>query len=280
MGKRLQAWLVLSVVSIGLVGCTKSSGRQENLNSVLWVQTSSEYVATTTGIYAAATAALKNIVDARDGNTERMVVVMDLDETVVDNSKYKAHQIQSDFGAPLKTWDQWIALRNGTAVPGALGFISAAQEMGVTVMIVTNRRCAARPDDEAECPQEEDTLANLRQLGLQVDGESIFLRGERPPEQCLDYLSAGESEQGTWSSADKSSRRSCVRHDYEIVMMFGDQLSDFVTNPEVSTLESRQMSLAEHEDRWGKSWFLIPNPTYGMWLRLLYPDKKAHLHGN
>jgi acid phosphatase len=152
--------------------------------------------------------------------------------------------------------------------------------MGVKVMVVTNRRCVARPGVAAECPQEADTLANLQALGLEMDGDSIFLRGERPPEKCLDYLSADESQHGTWASADKSSRRSCVQHDYDIVMMFGDQLSDFVTNPEVSTLESRAMSLAEHEDRWGRSWFLIPNPTYGTWLRLLYPDKTAHLHGN
>jgi acid phosphatase len=280
MQLRLQAWLVFLVISVSLGGCTKSSGRQENLDAVLWVQTSSEYVATTTGIYAAATRALKQAVDARDGKSGRMVVVMDLDETIVDNSRYKAHQIQSDFGSPLKAWDQWIELRNATAVPGALNFISAARGMGVLVMIVTNRRCVARPGDDAYCPQEEDTLANLQQLGLQFDGESLFLRGERPPEQCLDYLSAEESQSGTWASADKSSRRSCVRHDYEIVMMFGDQLSDFVTNPETSTLESRKASLAQYEDRWGRSWFLIPNPTYGTWLRLLYPDKRTHLHGN
>jgi acid phosphatase len=282
MNKRIQQslWLVLSVFALGLSGCSKSRSGQDNLHSVLWVQTSAEYAATTTGIYAAATRALQDSVEARAGDTERMVIVMDLDETIVDNSRFKAHELQADLGSPLKTWDEWITLQNATAVPGAIEFIEAAQGMGVKVMIVTNRRCVVRTGDDRVCPQEDDTLANLRQLGLQFDGESLFLRGERSPDRCVDYLSGVERLSGAWATADKASRRSCVMHDYDIVMMFGDQLSDFVTNPEVSTLDSREASLNEYEDRWGKSWFLIPNPTYGTWLRLLYPDKREHLHGN
>ncbi len=273
-------WLLLAVVALGLNGCNKGRSGQDNLHSVLWVQTSAEYAATTTGIYAAATRALQDIVEAASGDTGRMVVVMDLDETIVDNSRFKAHQLQANFGAPLRTWDQWMAMRNATAVPGALEFIGAAREMGVKVMIVTNRRCAVRTGDDRVCPQEEDTLANLQELGLRFDGDSIFLRGERPPERCVDYLSGVERVSGAWVSADKASRRSCVMHDNDIVMMFGDQLGDFVTNPDNSTLDSREAAMNEYEDRWGKTWFLIPNPTYGTWLLLLYPDRREHLHGN
>jgi hypothetical protein len=62
MRMRSQLWLVMATVAVSLSGCSKGSGRQENLNAVLWVQTSSEYAATTTGIYAAATTTLENIV--------------------------------------------------------------------------------------------------------------------------------------------------------------------------------------------------------------------------
>jgi len=267
----------LLVISATLCACARPGGEQDNLNAVLWVQTSAEYTASTTGIYAVATTALQRTVENRVGDAERMAVVMDLDETILNNSHFKAHELLVRSRNKRKSWDEWVTLRNATAVPGAVEFIRASQELGVTVMIITNRRCQVRPDAHEQCPQRADTLANLQQIGVEVNRHSLMFRGERPSGQCLSTLSDAEKETGSWSTANKTSRRDCVGHDFDIVMMLGDQLGDFVGDSGGSTLAFRDALQSQHQDKWGKTWFMIPNPTYGTWFRLLYPDRRSHL---
>jgi len=276
---RSHCLVLLLLISTILCACTRSSGREENLNAVLWVQTSVEYIATTTGIYAAATAALQQSFDVEIDAPGQMAVVLDLDETIFNNSRYKAHELQVKSREQITSWDQWAALRNATAVPGAVEFIRASQELGVNVRIITNRRCAKRPNDLDSCPQREDVLANLRHIGVEINDYALLMKGDKPPDRCMGLLSDAEKEAGTWSTSDKTSRHECIGHDYDIVMMLGDQLSDFVGDSGSLTLASRDALQSQHQDKWGKTWFMIPNPTYGAWWRLLYPDRRSHLRG-
>ena len=271
--------LLLSFISAYICGCTKISSEQVNLNAVLWIQTSSEYAAATIGTYAAATGALQRAVAADATGIDRMAVVMDLDETVLDNSRYKAQVVLTNVGRQFKTWDQWIALREATAVPGAVDFIRASQELGVSVFFITNRKCRDRADNSGDCPQKEDTLINLQQLGVEIDRGALLLKSERPPDRCLSLLSESEHEQGRRTASDKTSRRRCVGLDHDIIMLVGDQLNDFIGDPGNATLASREELLQQHKEKWGKTWFLIPNPTDGAWLKHLQPDKRAHLRG-
>lgn len=268
------------LVGAVIFGCTRSGGGQDNLNAVLWVQTSVEYTATTTGIFAAATDALERFVETRSDSPRPLAVVVDLDETIFNNSRYKAHELLVRSRDRRKSWDQWIALRNATAVPGAIEFIRASQALGVTVYVITNRRCVTRPNDQGDCPQQNDTIVNMQQVGFDIDAESLFFRGEQPPEHCVDLLTGAERETGSWSTTDKTSRHACVRQEYDVVMTLGDQLSDFVGDSGKSTLASRDALQSQNEHKWGDSWFMIPNPTYGTWFRLLYPDREAHLRGS
>ena len=84
----------------------KPTGTHDNLNAVAWVQTSVEYRAITTQTFRAAAdhldAALKEkhwdaLVPDERGNAAiglKPAVVMDVDETVLDNSPYQARLIR------------------------------------------------------------------------------------------------------------------------------------------------------------------------------------------
>jgi len=271
--------LALSIISVNIFGCAKPGGEHENLDAFLWVQTSPEYSAAVIGTYAAATDALERVVAADPAAVGQMVIVMDVDETVVNNSLYLAIRQLNNVRVKQVKWDQRIALREATAIPGALDFIEASQSMGVSVQFITNRQCRDRADNSGYCPQKEDTLANLRQLGVSVDPQDLYLRGEQPPDSCLSLLADEEQQSGRWTSSDKTSRRQCVELDHDIVMLFGDQLSDFVGGYGSSTLASRDALLEQYRENWGNTWFLIPNPIYGRWLSLLKHDKQAHVKG-
>jgi len=259
---------VAAVSGCAATGDGAAETRHDNTDAVLWVQTSAEYAAAATGVYVSATQALGALEPAERG----AAVVFDVDETVLDNSPYQGQLIIDDASYDGESWDRWIAMRSAGAVPGVVEFIRAAQSQGVHIALITNRRCRARADSAAPCPQWEDTRANLEAVGVDTSSITLYLRGQRPPAACAELLTPAERPEGVWSS-DKTSRRSCVARDYGIAMLFGDQLGDFVS-------ESSDVHwLDEDAYPWGRRWFMLPNPTYGDWRPRSSIEKRRAIRG-
>ena len=267
-------WLL---VCFGLSGCATSDGAgstsaHDNMDAVVWLQASTEYAAVTTGIYASAAAGLEEI--AQRSRTRSMAVVLDVDETVLDNSPYQGQLVFDNAIYEGESWDRWVAQRAAPAVPGVVDFIRTSQSLGIHVAFITNRTCRTRPGSAEACPQSLDTLVNLQQVGIDTESTTLFLRGERPPGQCVALLTEAERVGGKWTS-DKTSRRECVRLDHDIVMLFGDQLGDFTE--EHGSASARDV--AARFDEWGKSWFMLPNPTYGGWKPRTSDEKRTLMRG-
>ena len=153
--------------------------------------------------------------------------MLDVDETVLDNSPYQGQLVIDDATYEGESWDRWVALRTATEVPGVVDFIRVSQSLGVHIVFVTNRRCRTRPTTDDACPQIEDTRVNLEAIGIDTSATTLFLRGEQPPQGCRELLTDAERGDGVWSS-EKPSRRACVERDREMLMLFGDQLGDFI----------------------------------------------------
>lgn len=273
----------LLLIALGACGCATNEGAgkppaHDNLDAVLWLQASTEYAAVTEGIYAAASATLRERIQADPGAAVDLAVVLDVDETVLDNSRYQAQLVLDDATYGSETWDRWIALRAAAGVPGAVEFIRTSQSLGVHVALVTNRTCRQRPGMTASCPQKDDTLADLERLGVDTASVSLFLRGDSPPPRCRAMLTGAEQDDGRWSS-DKTSRRACVSVDREIVMLFGDQLGDFTEAPRSASAGSGRRLAADYDEFWGKTWFMLPNPTYGDWRPNAAAEKRKTISG-
>ncbi len=272
----------LLLVCLGASGCatngTTAAGSvpaHDNTDSVVWIQVSSEYAAATAGVYAAATDALAGIAETEAVPLERMAIVLDVDETVLDNSPYQAQLVFDDDTYGSETWDRWIEMRAAAEVPGVVDFLRRSQSLGVHVAFITNRACRPRPGTGHECPQKRDTLVNLRDIGIDTSSTTLYLRGERPPESCVEFLTDAEKGEGTWSS-DKTSRRACVARERDIIMLFGDQLGDFI---EEHGAASGRDAAAEYEENWGRTWFMLPNPTYGGWKPRTSDEKRELMQG-
>lgn len=248
--------------------------------ATLWLRGSSEYRASAEGIYRAATVALSRALadtgwSAEPKQTEGFeslppAVVMDIDETVLDNSAAQARMIlQGTCPAEFApAWDAWVAERTAPAIPGAAEFIRAARAAtdargrGVRVFLITNRDCSPRAGNDDPCPQQADTLDNLRALGLGAPtlADDLMVRGERPE----------------WVS-EKEARRLAVAKDYRILLNVGDDLADFLAGVRRATPAERERARCAHAAWWGERWFLIPNPMYGSWQQVLGPDLDAAL---
>ncbi len=272
--------IAVLMLAILVTGCAhhgndkESTPHNNNFDSTLWVQSSAEFVANSLQTYNTATinleAAVKTVTEtAALVQTDRYsslppAVILDIDETVLDNSQYHAKLVLEGEEHSFVTWDQWVSLQQATAIPGAVNFIKHAKSIGVEVIYVTNRRCKAREGTLGKCPQKYDTIENLEQVGIiDVNPSHVLLKNE---------------QQG-WSS-EKESRRKFVAEKYRIVMLLGDDLGDFLANVKKDiTPEQREQLVAEHSEKWGSTWYILSNPKYGSWLRILEEPQSQYLRG-
>jgi acid phosphatase len=238
---------------------TSAVPAEDNLNAVLWVQTSAEYRAATQTVYHAAAdklgVALKTanwdaLVSGERGNAAtglKPAVIMDVDETVLDNSPYQARLVRDGKEFNDSTWDAWVAEKKAKPLPGVVDFAKAATARGVTIVYLSNR---------AEHLQAA-TLANLRSVGMPVADDSVFLGLGTVVEGCEQH------------GSDKNCRRKLVGQKYRVLMQFGDQLGDFVQIVS-NTPEGRTRLVDEYGDWFGERWWMLPNPTYGSWEPALF----------
>lgn len=243
---------------------TASSDAHDNLNAVLWVQASAEYRAVSQTIYRAAADKLDLALKERNWDAlvadERAnvaaglkpAVIMDIDETVLDNSPYQARLVRDGAEYNEVTWAAWVAEKNARPVPGVVDFAKAATARGVTILYISNR---------AQHLQEA-TLANLRSAGLPVADDSVFLGLGTFVEGCEQH------------GSEKNCRRQLAGRKYRVLMQFGDQLGDFVQIV-ANTPEGRAQLQEEYADWFGERWWMLPNPTYGSWEPALFNNDWA-----
>jgi acid phosphatase len=169
----------------------------------------------------------------------RPAIIVDVDETVLDNSPFQAQLVanNTDFSAEL--WKQWVELEQAEAIPGAVDFLNYVHARGVLVFYVTNRVVGS----------ESHTRRNLEQAGFPLaSGMDVI-------------LSKGEND---WPS-DKSSRRRWVAEKYRIVLLVGDDINDFVSGARTKSPEPRLALVRKYDANWGTRWIVLPNPLYGSW---------------
>ena len=168
-------------------------------------------------------------------------IVVDIDETVLDNSPSNANQIATNRSFNTKDWYAWGEMRKAKAVPGSVEFLNYAASKGVKIFYISNR-------DEV---QRQATIDNLKSVGFNdVASERVMLRvnGESP----------------------KGSRRDVVAAAYRIVLLMGDNLDDFTSAFERKSIAERFAEADRMRDRWGKTFIVLPNAMYGTWENAIY----------
>ena len=221
---------------------------REHLNAVLWMQTSAEARALSLATFAAAAREL----DAALADASRSALgqgvaaaalppalIADIDETLLDNSGFQGRLVVERRRYERSIWKEWVDRAAAPAMPGAAELARRARERGVTLFYVTNR----------DADLEAATRANLAGAGFPLpEGIDVVLtRGERPE----------------WRS-DKSGRREEIARSYRVLLLLGDDLNDFVAATGASVEERRRL-VDEAAARWGRDWFVLPNPSYGSW---------------
>jgi len=215
----------------------------ENLTgAVLWYQLSGEMRALYFQGYNVARYNLDNYLKYSLSDKKKCVVV-DIDETILNNSPYEGKIILNDKGFDPKTWREWIDIAQADTLPGAYGFLKYAESRGVETFYISNRMVDEVPS----------TVKNLKKFDMPYADEkhTIF--------------------KSTTSS--KEDRRQSLLKEYDIVILCGDNLGDFDIAFENRNPKAHFDSVNKYSSEFGKRFIVLPNPMYGDWEKPIYSSK-------
>ena len=247
---------------------TQAPPPDDSLNATAWFQTAVERDLVYREVYRAAGERLAAaLADKRwdalpkedRGNDPRRLppaIIVDVDETVLDNSPSQVRQIRERRGFDEAAWGAWVGERKAKALPGAAEFLDAAAKRGVTVFYISNRDASLAGA----------TVDNLRRAGFPIKDDAQFLG--------LGTVVDGCEQEGS----EKSCRRQLVGRTHRVLMQFGDQVGDFVQII-ANTPEGRRAAIAPYADWIGQRWWVLPNPVYGSWEPALFNNAWSQPEG-
>lgn len=205
--------------------------RREVTPAVHWVRSAAEHEAIFLQTYRAAAERLRETASGRRAGS--WAVILDADETVLDNSVFQLRLERSGQSYDEEIWNDWVREEAARALPGAVEFTRLVKDLGGRVAIVTNREMVV-------CPQ---TRRNLAAVGVPAD--VVLCRGATSDKNPR--FAAVRSGEGTGLPA------------VEVVMWIGDNTGDFPDGSQAIKGRASEMG------RFGRDWFALPNPMYGSW---------------
>jgi len=169
-----------------------------------------------------------------NSSKEPLAIIADIDETVLNNLPYNEMLIETGESFSQKTWSEWVNNQEATPIPGALDFFNYVEEQDIEIIYLSNRRVE----------NYEPTKANLISAGFPFDDQTIMLLRDK--------------------DGNKESRRKQLSG-YNVVLLLGDNLSDFNERFYKKSNESRIEGVNSLQQMFADQYILFPNLIYGTW---------------
>ena len=171
---------------------------------------------------------------------KQRAVVVDVDETVLDNSPAQVVQVKKRLPFIQENWTAWVNMRKAKAIPGAVDFLNYASRRGARIFYVTNRIGI----------EKQPTIDNLKAVGFpDVSDETVLVR---------------TAESG------KEARRQSIMQKYRIAVLIGDNLDDLANVFERKPVDARFAEVDKLRETFGRRFIVLPNAMYGSWESAVY----------
>lgn len=204
---------------------------------IRWFAAAAEQRAVYVQTYRYATATLERLAQGRPAG--RWAVILDADETVIDNSPYEIQQARIGVPYDSASWDAWVKRGAARALPGVVNFTSRVHALGGRVVIVTNR-------DQQYC---DVTRENIIRVGVPAD--EVLCRTDR----------VNGSKDPRFEAVQSGSAPSTLPP-LNVLMWVGDNIQDFPhLTQAIRTAPDSALA------GFGERYILLPNPMYGSWER-------------
>lgn len=206
------------------------------VNAILYNYFSAEYKALAYQAFNAASDHIE-LVKLKNPHRTDLAIVLDIDETILDNSPYQARLFELNTSYD-SLWNTWCNMSQARPIPGSVEFLKLADSMGYHIFYITNRK---------EKHVLGGTLTNIQNAGFpQADSSHLLMRT---------------------ADNSKESRRNKVRETYEIVMLVGDNIADLYED--TSNFVLRDKTVKMHKGEFGRRLIVLPNSIYGNWTESL-----------
>lgn len=242
--------LIIAMVSTMLWNCNSVDHKnvyntdQESLVlATIWYQQSPEAKAL---YYQGFNIAKERVMEYKKQKGEKpQAVVVDIDETMIDNSPFQGKMIETGKGFTPELWGDWVAQENALATPGAVEFTQFCQSVEINVIYLSNRLVG----------ELEPTLRNMEKLGFAyVKPENFFLKD---------------------STSAKEPRRLEVSEKFDIILLLGDNLNDFAEVFENRGDDWGVATTNQFCEEFGRRFIAFPNPMYGEWEKNIYDHERV-----
>ncbi|WP_430612836.1 5'-nucleotidase, lipoprotein e(P4) family [Flavobacterium sp. JP2137] len=210
--------------------------------SAVFHQRAAEYQALCQQAFNVATTHLDVILQQQ--HSKPIAIVTDIDETFLDNSPYAVEMAKRGQVFDESSWLEWTSKGAAKPLMGSQEFFKYAASKGVTIYYITNRN----QNDKA------GTIANLKKYDYPLADEQ--------------HLIVRQTE------SSKETRRLKVSETHEIVMLLGDNLSDFSQAFDKKTEAQRLEAVRNNAREFGKKFIVLPNVNYGDWESAIFDYKR------
>lgn len=211
-----------------MIGSVMVVGEEKLPNDIRWIRQSIEYRTLCEQLFRQATVVILRKVKT-EKNSDNLAVVVDLDETVLDNSLYQVERWKAGLSFTQDSWSEWVNREEAGLVSGAKEFLKAVRKKGVRVVFVSNRMNKNL----------EPTRRNLLALEVLAPNDLFLLR-----------LDKDDVKEVRRREVNEGKARMKKVGPLKVVGYVGDQMGDFPSG---------------QAKEFGKTSFLLPNPMYGKW---------------
>ena len=162
--------------------------------------------------------------------SQKYAIVIDIDETILDNSNYQVFLHDNDQTFNQSSWSKWVQKEEATLVPGSKKFLKKIRKLGIRVILISNRMHSNL----------DPTINNFKTLKIYSKEDIFLLRKDKEDRKTVRRKEI----------FDQAGRMSGYP-EFKVIGYLGDAYGDFPKNSD--------------EDSWGTTNFVFPNPMYGKW---------------
>lgn len=179
-------------------------------------------------------------------NEKPAAVVLDIDETVLDNSPFETHCINTGKGYTKESWKDWVDKEEAKPLPGVEDFLFFADSIGCEIFYISNRKTYSLGP----------SIKNMKNYNLpNADSAHILLKE---------------------NTSSKVARRNKVTENHNIILFVGDNLTDFSEYFEDRSENYGFNKVDKEKEKFGDKYIILPNPMYGDWLKHIYNNSHKY----
>jgi 5'-nucleotidase (lipoprotein e(P4) family) len=219
---------------------------EQDMTAVLWMQRSAEYRALCYQAFNLAELRIRDYLTHPETD-KKTIVIFDIDETLLDNTPSEALNILENKGFSPDRWKVWTDKASARPIPGSVEFCHFLADNDIQPFYVSNRLNT----------ESTMTLLNLQKWNFPyADRNHLFLKSNK---------------------SSKEFRRKILEDKYHVIMLVGDNLSDFAQVFEDRSNDFGYPAVDSLRSEIGDKFILLPNPVYGDWTKPLTGERKGWL---